>query len=113
MCIRDRIKSFLTTFSGGQLDFKLCEDFDPCLINLPRMERVIDKYRDNILGLKIRLSKGVVPDDKGLEYLKRIVDLAEELDNKLGTSLRAVSYTHLDVYKRQSLDTARSWRMCG
>ena len=88
-----RIKSFLTTFSGGQLDFKLCEDFDPCLINLPRMERVIDKYRDNILGLKIRLSRGVVPDDKGLEYLKRIVDLAEELDNKLGTSLRVCVHT--------------------
>lgn len=88
-----RIKSFLTTYSGGQLDFKLCEDFNPELINLPRMERVIDKYRDNILGLKIRLSKGVVPDDKGLEYLKRIVELAGELDRKLGTSLRVCVHT--------------------
>lgn len=88
-----RIKSFLTTYSGGQLDFKLCEDFNPELINFDRLERVIDKYRDNILGLKIRLSKGVVPDDKGLEYLKRIVALAEELDQKLGTSLRVCVHT--------------------
>lgn len=88
-----RIKSFLTTYSGGQLDFKLCEDFNPELINFDRLERVIDKYRDNILGLKIRLSKGVVPEDKGLEYLKRIVALAEELDQKLGTSLRVCVHT--------------------
>lgn len=88
-----RIKSFLTTYSGGQLDFKLCEDFNPQLINLQRMERVIDKYRDNILGLKIRLSKGVVPDDKGLDYLKRVVELAEELNRKLETSLRVCVHT--------------------
>lgn len=88
-----RIKSFLTTYSGGQLDFKLCEDFNPQLINLQRMERVIDKYRDNILGLKIRLSKGVVPDDKGLDYLKRVVELAEELNRKLDTSLRVCVHT--------------------
>lgn len=88
-----RIKSFLTTYSGGQLDFKLCEDFNPQLVNLQRMERVIDKYRDNILGLKIRLSKGVVPDDKGLDYLKRVVELAEELNRKLETSLRVCVHT--------------------
>lgn len=88
-----RIKSFLTTYSGGQLDFKLCEDFNPDLINFTRMERVIDQYRDNILGLKIRLSKGVVPEDKGLEYLKRVVELAEELDAKLGTALRVCVHT--------------------
>lgn len=88
-----RIKSFLTTYSGGQLDFKLCEDFNPDLINFTRMERVIDQYRDNILGLKIRISKGVVPEDKGLEYLKRVVELAEELDAKLGTALRVCVHT--------------------
>ena len=48
---------------------------------------MIDKYRDNILGLKIRLSKGVVPDDKALDYLKRVIELADELDERLGTSL--------------------------
>ena len=88
-----RIKGFLTTYSGGQLDFKLCEDFNPELINLARMERVIDKYRDNILGLKIRLSKGVVPDDKALDYLKRVIELADELDERLGTSLRVCVHT--------------------
>lgn len=103
-----RIKSFLTTYSGGQLDFKLCEDFNPDLINFTRMERVIDQYRDNILGLKIRLSKGVVPEDKGLEYLKRVVELAEELDAKLGTALRVcVHTTNSPIAARELADSLR------
>lgn len=83
-----KIKGFLTTYSGGQLDMKLCEDFAPELYNLDRMERVIDKYRDNILGLKIRLSKGVVPDERAMEYLKRTIELADELNHKLDTTLK-------------------------
>ena len=54
-----RIKGFLTTYSGGQLDFKLCEDFNPELINLARMERVIDKYRWALFS-KRRLSSRMV-----------------------------------------------------
>ncbi len=88
-----RIKSFLTTYSGGQLDAKLCEDFAPELYNLERMERVVDKYRDNILGLKIRISRGVVPDERGMEYLKKTVELAEILNHKLGTDLRVCVHT--------------------
>lgn len=88
-----RIKSFLTVYSGGQLDPKLCEDFNPKLYNVNRMERLIDKYRDNILGLKVRLSKGVVPDEKGKEYLTAIVELAEQLSEKLDTKLRVCVHT--------------------
>lgn len=59
-----RLKTFLTVYGGGQLDPNLCEDFNPDLYNLEKTERLIDKYRDEILGLKIRISKGVVPDEK-------------------------------------------------
>lgn len=88
-----RIKSFLTVYSGGQLDPKLCEDFDPRLYNVDKMERVVDQYRDTILGLKIRLSKGVVPENTGADYLKACVQLAEELDRRLGTRLRVCVHT--------------------
>lgn len=88
-----RIKSFLTVYSGGQLDPKLCEDFNPDLYNLSQIERVIDKHRDNILGLKIRISKGIVPDEKALEYLKAAVALAEELNGRLGTDLHVCVHT--------------------
>lgn len=88
-----RVKGFLTVYGGGQLDPKLCEDFNPALYNLDKMERVVDKYRDNILGLKIRLSKGVVPDETGVDYLKAAVECAEELNRRLGTELRVAVHT--------------------
>jgi dihydroorotase len=88
-----KIKSFLEVYSGGQLGPKLCEDFNPALYNVDKMERIVDKYRDSILGLKIRLSKGVVPDASGADYLKAAVELAEELDRRLGTKLRVCVHT--------------------
>lgn len=88
-----KIKSFLTVYSGGQLDPKLCEDFNPALYNYDRIVRVVDQYRDNILGLKIRISKGVVPDAKGLDYLKAAVELAEKLNAQLGTKLAVCVHT--------------------
>lgn len=87
------LKSYLTVYSGGQLDFKLCEDFNPALYNLDKMERVIEKYRDVILGLKVRLSKGVVPDETESRYLKAAVDLAERINRDLGTDLGVCVHT--------------------
>ena len=87
------IKGFLTVYGGGQLDPKLCEDFNPALFNVEKMERVIDSHRDNILGLKIRLSKGVVPEETGADYLRAAVKLADELNARLGTKLRVCVHT--------------------
>lgn len=87
------IKGFLTVYSGGQLDPKLCEDFDPRLYNIEKMERVIDENRDNILGLKIRLSKGVVPENTGVDYLKAAIELAEKLEDDLGIHLKVCVHT--------------------
>ena len=87
------IKGFLTVYSGGQLDPKLCEDFHPSLYNVEKMERIVDANRDNLLGLKIRLSKGVVPDESGSDYLKACVEMADILNYKLGTFLRVCVHT--------------------
>lgn len=88
-----RVKGFLTVYGGGQLDPKLCEDFNPELFNVDKMERVIEANRDNILGLKIRLSRGVVPDETGADYLRAVVKLADELNERLETSLRVCVHT--------------------
>lgn len=88
-----RVKGFLTVYGGGQLDPKLCEDFNPELFNVDKMERVIEANRDNILGLKIRLSRGVVPDETGADYLRAVVKLADELNERLGTALRVCVHT--------------------
>lgn len=88
-----RVKGFLTVYSGGQLDPKLCEDFNPALYNIEKMERVIEANRDNLLGLKIRLSRGVVPDETGADYLRAAVELADQLNKRLGTKLRVCVHT--------------------
>ena len=87
------VRGFMTVYGGGQLDPKLCEDFNPNLYNVEKMERVIEANRDNLLGLKIRLSKGVVPDETGADYLKAAVQLADELNYRLGTDLRVCVHT--------------------
>ncbi len=88
-----RVKGFLTVYGGGQLDPKLCEDFNPSLFNLDKMERVIEANRDNLLGFKIRLSKGVVPEETGADYLRAVVDLANQFNERLGTDLRVAVHT--------------------
>lgn len=102
-----RIKGFLTVYGGGQLDPKLCEDFNPALYNVEKMERVIEANRDNILGLKIRLSKGVVPDETGADYLRTVVKLADELNAQswhFPPCLR--SYHQFSGYRRRTWQTA-------
>ena len=88
-----RLKTFLTVYGGGQLDPKLCEDFNPELYNLEKTERLVDKYRNEILGFKIRISRGVVPDEKAVDYLKYLVDLADKMNDKLQTELRVCVHT--------------------
>ena len=88
-----RVKGFLTVYGGGQLDPKLCEDFNPILYNVNKMERVIEANRDNILGLKVRFSKGVIPEETGLDYLKAVVKLADELTKRTEIPLRVCVHT--------------------
>lgn len=88
-----RIKAFLTLYAGGQLDPKLIEDFNPELYNLDKIERVVEKHPDDLLGFKIRISRGVVPDDKGMDYLKAVVDIAENVGEKIGRHIRVCVHT--------------------
>ena len=88
-----RLKGYLTPWAGGQLGSGINENFDPSKFNRERIERVVDKYRDNIIGLKMRLSKGLVPDECAHDYMRGMIDLAEDLDRSLGTKLRVCVHT--------------------
>lgn len=87
------VKGYLTVYGGGQLDPKLCEDFNPALYNVDRMERIVEAEKDNLLGLKIRLSTGVVPTETGADYLRNAVQLADELTQRTGVRLRVCVHT--------------------
>lgn len=73
-----KIKSFLNIYSGGQLCHAFDEILDMKRFDIPRIQRVVEKYRDSILGLKIRIPQEIVGSGaEGLEPLKRTVEAAE------------------------------------
>ena len=88
-----RLKGYLTPYAGGQLDAGLNENFDPSSWNRYHIIRLVDDYKDNIVALKIRLQYGVVPDDKGREYIEGMIGLSEELKRECGVSLPVVVHT--------------------
>jgi len=60
------------------MDFNISEDFNPELFNENRIKYLKEKYKDEILGLKIRLGKEIA-GDLGIEPLKVAIELAERV----------------------------------
>lgn len=73
-----KIRSFVNAYSGGQMDFNISEDFNPDLFNENSIRNLKEKYKDEILGLKIRIGKEIV-GDLGIEPLKEAIALAERV----------------------------------
>lgn len=90
---RIQIKSFLNFYPFGQLGGGAAEDYSPALCRVEALEPVIDAHRDEILGLKLRLSRGIVPEGSGAEALRRCVAAADELERRLGLRLRVCVHT--------------------
>ena len=90
---RIRIKSFLNFYPFGQLGGGAVEDYSPVLCRVEELARVIDQHRDQILGLKLRLSRGIVPENSGAEALRRCVAAADELEQRLGLPLGVCVHT--------------------
>lgn len=72
------IKSFLNVSTTGIATLQYHENVDPKYYNNKKIAMLCKKYKDEILGLKIRLSKEIV-GDLGIEPLKETVRIAEEL----------------------------------
>ena len=90
---RIRIKSFINFYPFGQLGGGAVEDYSPDICRIDELEPVVDKHRDEILGLKLRLSRGIVPEGSGAEALRRCVAAADELEQRLGLPLRVCVHT--------------------
>lgn len=71
-----RIKSYLNMYGSGQTDYNIVEKFDVPEFRPKAIRRLVDKYSDQILGLKIRMSEGVAVN---IEALDATIELAEEL----------------------------------
>lgn len=82
-----RIMAYLNVYDWGQEDAALPENFDPALYDWEAMAALAAKH-PGILGLKLRLSRGIVPDERAVEILRACVELADELEAQIGRSLR-------------------------
>lgn len=85
---RIRIRSFLNIDSRGQEDAARPENFDPAQFDRESMRAVIERYGEQLLGLKLRLSRGIVPDERAEEILRSCVELADWLEERTGKRLR-------------------------
>ncbi len=83
-----RIRSFLNVYASGQEDAALPENFDPALYDREGMAAIVEQYGDQLLGLKLRLSRGIVPDERAEEILRACVELADWLEKRTGKPLR-------------------------
>ncbi|MDO4261228.1 MAG: amidohydrolase family protein [Eubacteriales bacterium] len=71
-----RIKSYLCMYGSGQIDYNIIEKFDRAEYRMDDIRRTVEAYRDNILGFKLRMSKGVAT---GIDAMDATRELADEL----------------------------------
>lgn len=72
------IKSFIHITSLGQMTHRLNENCNPDLFDIERMKELCQKYKDQIIGIKLRQSRDIV-GEYGLECLEKTIKLAGEV----------------------------------
>ncbi|AOT69827.1 metallo-dependent hydrolase [Geosporobacter ferrireducens] len=73
-----RIKCYLNVCSAGLVTGSYHENVNPAYFNRKKIKRLFEKYRGELISLKVRLSKDVV-GDLGIEPLKETIKLAEDI----------------------------------
>lgn len=73
-----RIKSFLSVSPTGQATLEFDENHDPKYFDEDKMSMLFRRYPNDLLGIKLRISKEVV-GDLGFAPLKKALPLAERL----------------------------------
>lgn len=72
------MKSLLHVTNSGQISHRANENPDPGLFDEERIAMLCEKYKGEIIGLKLRQSKDIV-GDFGLKPLERTVEIGEKL----------------------------------
>lgn len=73
-----KMKTFLNVYSGGTLDINFDEILDPEKFNKKLICKTIEKHKDEILGLKIRIPRNITRNF-GIEPFKKAIGLADEI----------------------------------
>lgn len=75
---RLRIKSYLNISSLGLTGLPNLENLDPDFFNKEKIKELFHKYKNELIGLKIRMSKNIV-NELGYKPLEEMVKIAEDL----------------------------------
>ncbi len=70
-----RVKSYVNAYSAGLMDAHIQENYELRFIEEERIVRLVERYRDMILGLKLRYVKGLAT----FEALEKTVRIARAL----------------------------------
>lgn len=73
-----RMKAFLNLSTAGIIEHPLPENVDPAHFDPERIKEVVIRSREEIMGLKIRISQEIV-GGLGIRPLVRALEIAEEL----------------------------------
>lgn len=72
-----RIKAFLNVCSAGLVTTSYCENINPNTFESEKILSFLDKYSDQLLGLKIRQSKEIA-GQYGLTPMEKMIEIAEK-----------------------------------
>lgn len=74
-----RILNMLLMASGGQITDQYPERLDAEYFDREKIKRLFRLYPDNLVGLKTRMSNGIIAPEKAEESLRETVKLADEI----------------------------------
>ena len=78
-----RFLNYLLVSSGGQSNNQYPENLDPKYFNEKGILDLFRKHPDNLVGLKTRISHGIIEGDLAIESVKRTVEIAEKAGTRV------------------------------
>lgn len=78
-----RFLNYLLVASGGQSNNQYPENLDPAFMDETKIVQLFKKYPDNLVGLKTRLSHGILEGEQAIASIKRTVQIAEKAGTRV------------------------------
>ena len=78
-----RFMNALLVASGGQSNNQYPENLDPTLMDEQKIVELFKKYPENLVGLKTRISHGIIEEEKVAASIKRTVEIAEKAGTRV------------------------------
>ncbi len=78
-----RFLNYLLVASGGQSNNQYPENLDPTLMNEKGIAALFQKYPENLVGLKTRISHGIIEGSQAVASVKRTVEISQKVGTRV------------------------------